>query len=432
MRRIITLALFLFIVFQASSQCTFSDPIPVIACGTGLPLANGVTINTGQTYFFDGIAGSFSNITINGGTLLLCGISTITNVNFNSGQVLINPGANVTFNGSFNASSDYNFFNYGTIVFNQQVVVQGTNTIVYNATDATITVSDNLSIINSGLLVNNGTITVENVIINSGAEICLGPSSSSEGISFTNNETNVVTVPTGTACVSYSSSFTGNNPVTASPNLRICQQTGASAPVPVVIGAAIVTANCTSCPTLLASLPLKLISFRGKLVEGQAEMEWATASEENVRVFVIERRRNGQNFEAVGEVPARNHPSTYKFTTPVGSDSYFRLKMVDLDGRFTYSATIRLRSIPDNIHVAVLANPVTRSYAELTITAGRSQKGELMLIDNLGRLVKRIVTFLVKGSNSLLFDLNGVQGGQYYLSFISDLEKSKPVPLIKH
>ncbi len=259
------------------NQCVPPVAPPVIACGTGTPLADGVSINAGQTYFFDGVGGTFSNISVNGGTLLLCGSVSITNINVNSGNVVINAGASVTFNGNFNAGTN-NFFNAGNVVFNLNVAVQGTNTFVYNATGGTLTVNGTLAVFNSGLLINNGTATANDIIINSGAAICLGPNSTAHTASITNNQTNVVTVPTGSACVSYSNSFTGNNPITATSNLKICQMTGASAPVPAVPGAALITANCTNCTSLLgAVLPLKLVSFKARHTAAHAELEWITA-----------------------------------------------------------------------------------------------------------------------------------------------------------
>lgn len=416
--------------FHVIGQCVPPVPPPVIACGTGTPLSDGVSINTGQTYFFNGVGGSFSNITVNGGTLLLCGSVSISNINVNSGNVVINAGASVTFNGNFNAGAN-NFFNAGTVVLNLNVAIQGTNTFVYNETGGTITVNGTLAVFNSGLFINNGTATANDILINSGASICLGPNSTSHTASITNNQTNVVTVPTGTACVSYSNSFTGNNPITATSSLKICQMTGASAPVPAVPGAAVITANCTNCPGLLGTLPLKLIYFKGRHTAEQAELEWTTAWEENVQSFIIERSKNGQAFEAIGEVKAQNQPSTYTFTTSINTDSYYRLKMVDIDGRSTYSSIVRIRSITAGLQLTVLSNPVTRSYADVSISVARNQQGELLLVDNMGRPIRKTPVTLINGINNLRIDLNGVSAGNYYLHFSGKLDKSSPVQLIR-
>ncbi|AXY74865.1 hypothetical protein D3H65_13100 [Paraflavitalea soli] len=422
--------LYLATTFQTMGQCVPPVPPPVIACGTGTPLADGVSINAGQTYFFNGVGGSFSNITVNGGTLLLCGSVTITNVNVNSGTVVINAGASVTFNGNFNAGTN-NFFNAGTVVFNLNVAVQGTNTFVYNASTGSITINGTLAVFNSGLFINNGTAIANDILINSGASICLGPNSTSHTASITNNQTNVVTVPTGTACVSYSNSFTGNNPITATSSLKICQMPGASAPVPAVPGAAIITANCTSCSSLLSVLPLKLLSFKGRYTTEQAYLEWTTTWEEHLRSFIIEHSENGQAFNSIGEVKAHNQPSTYTFTSPIHGDGYYRLKMVDIDGRFTLSSVVRLKATTTGLQLTILSNPVTQSYAEVSIAVAKSQLGYLVIIDNMGRPVKKTPVSLTTGTNNFRPDLNGMGAGNYFLYFEGKLDKTSPVRLVK-
>ena len=416
--------------FHAFSQCVPPVTPPVIACGTGTPLSDGVSINTGETYYFNGVGGSFTNITLNGGTLLLCGSVTITNINVNSGNVVINTGASVVFNGNFSSGTN-NFFNAGTVVFNLNVAIQGTNTFVYNAIGGSITVNGNLTVFNNGLFINNGTATSNDFIINSGASICLGPNSSSNAASISNNQTDVVTVPTGNACVSYSNSFTGNNPITATSSLKICQMTGASAPLPVAVGAAVVTANCTSCPSLLGTLPLKLVAFNGRQINEQVQLDWATAWEENVQSFIIERSKNGQTFEAIGEVKAHNRPSTYTFTTPIHADSYFRLKMVDVDGRVTLSSIIRLKPITTGLQLTVLSNLVTRSYVDVSILVAKSQMGDLLIVNNMGKLIRKVPVTLTMGTNSFRINLNSLSAGNYYLYFNGKLDKSSPIRLVK-
>ncbi len=403
-------------------------PIPILACGTGTPLTNGVTINTGQTYFFNGVGGSFSNITINGGTLLLCGTATLTNTNFTSGQVVINAGAAITFGGSFNTGPNNNFFNSGTATFNTTVNVQGSNTFVYNAAGANINVTSAFVVFNSGLFINNGAATGNDITLNGGAQVCLGPGSISQTVNITSNQTNAVTAPGGVACVSYSNSFTGNNAITATSNVHICQLAGASNPVPVVVGAAVVSNPCTSCSALL---PLKLLSFKGRQLNEQAELEWITTWEENVQSFIVERSKDGVIFENAGEVKARNQPSTYRFNIPLATGGYFRLKMVDIDGRFTYSSIVRIKAIIAGLQLTVLSNPVTKSYAAISIAVDRAQNGDLLIVDNMGRPIKKMPLNLSSGANNYRIDLNGVNAGNYYLYFNGKLDRSSTVQLVK-
>lgn len=413
--------------FHAASQCTPPVTPPVITCGTGTPLVDNAVISTGQTYSFNGTNGAFSNISINGGTLLLCGSVTITNLNFNGGTLVINPGAVVTFDGNFSAG-DNNFFNAGTVVFNFNISIQGTNTFVYNAAGASMTVNGSFTIFNAGLFINNGATVAQGIILNSGADICFGPNSTSSTTSIVNNETNAVIVPTGTACVSYSTSFTGNNAVTATPSLIICQNPGASAPAPVVTGAATLVSGCTSCSV---ALPLKLLTFQGKLRGTEVVLEWKTDWEENMKSFAVERSVDGQDFETIGAVTPHNRPSTYTFTASLKDNSYFRLKMIDEDGRFTYSPMLLMKVPAAGFHMSVLSNPVTGSYIALSVYLPGKQTGEITIIDKLGRPIRKIPVSFIKGNNTLQVDLKGIVAGQYYLYFSGSADRSAPFSFIR-
>ncbi|HET6996199.1 MAG TPA: hypothetical protein VFI06_14500 [Chitinophagaceae bacterium] len=419
------------IFFNAKSQdCT--PPVPQIAaaCGTGLPLMDGVSINAGETYSFSGTGGFFSNISVNGGILQICGSATITNLNFNSGTLQVYATGTLTLNGNLNVGSSLNFFNLGNTTFNTNVSVQGSPNFIYNGPVAVMTVNGSLTVFNSGEFINNGTANAQAVTINSGAAFCLGPGSVSNVVSLQNDAVNPVTVSSGTACIRYTTTFNGNQPITSNSSLDICQASGATAPAPAVIGAATVLPNCSSC-TGLGATPLRLLSFKGLIINGRAELEWVTAFEEQVRSFIIEQRLPGQSFEAVGEVAANNQPSTYTFNTPVTKDSYFRLKMVDLDGKTTYSYNIILRLKPPEFEMNVLFNPVHKSYAELSITVSRNQRGDLIVLDYMGRRVQKMPVLLTKGNNIVSINLAAASNGQYMVYFRGNEVESGACPFVK-
>jgi hypothetical protein len=287
-----------------------------------------------------------------------------------------------------------------------------------------------LTIFNSGIFVNDGTAIGQTILLNSGATICLGAASVSSITSLQNNATNPVSVPTGIACISYSSTFIGNAPITSSSALQICQNPGATNPDPVVVGAAIVFPNCPVCPSG-AVTPLRLLSFNGSVLDGQANLRWATAYEENVRSFVIERSIDGARFDPIGEVAANNQPSVYTFKAPIEADSYYRLKMVDIDGAFSHSPVVVLKIVTGNTQFNILSNPVYKDYAELSITVSKDQIGELHVVDYMGKIIKRKQVALTRGNNIVHLDLGGVSKGQYFINFTENGSARKVVPFVR-
>ena len=226
----------------------------------------------------------------------------------------------------------------GSVTFNTSVGLQGTTPLAYNAPGASITVNGTLAVFNTGTFYNNGIAIAQSVVLNTGAAVCLGDGSVGNVTNLQNNQTNSVSVPSGTACIHYTGSFNANNPaISAGGTLIICQDPAASPPTG-NIGSATVVTNCTSCPQ--AALPVVLISFAGTHSGTSVELQWTTALEDNLHYFAIQRSADGQTFQTVDTVAAHGQPSTYHFTTSIDVNTWFRLQMIDRDGKYTYSPIV--------------------------------------------------------------------------------------------
>ncbi|WP_192579327.1 Ig-like domain-containing protein [Dyadobacter aurulentus] len=110
-------------------------------------------------------------------------------------------------------------------------------------------------------------------------------------------------------------------------------------------------------------LPVTLISFDVKKEGTTAQMTWKTASEVNSSHFDIERSGNGREWAAIGRVSAagddvQTNSYTFTDTEPVEGINYYRLKMVDRDSTFAYSA-IRSGSFERTTETTVFPNPVS-------------------------------------------------------------------------
>ncbi len=116
--------------------------------------------------------------------------------------------------------------------------------------------------------------------------------------------------------------------------------------------------------TIPSSLPVELNAFKGVSVQQSVQLDWQTASESTLAHFEVEYSQDGQQFTAIDRVAATGNSNTlrnYGFThrTPAAGAAWYRLKQVDLDGRYTYSNTIRVavqRNVNSKVHT--FPNPV--------------------------------------------------------------------------
>jgi ELWxxDGT repeat protein len=174
----------------------------------------------------------------------------------------------------------------------------------------------------------------------------------------------------------------------------------------------------------MSILPLDLLSFNGKSENNQNILTWQTANEVALSHFDIERgplapdgRNTNMKFEKIGEVKANGGPSenvNYEFIdqAPPAPDggALYRLRMVDLDGKFKYSKIINLENKQQS-EIKIYPNP-TSDYFSIS---GNQSFEKLQIVDAAGRIVKE---FLPQNDNK--YGLKGVGAGVYLLRIIDN------------
>jgi hypothetical protein len=175
----------------------------------------------------------------------------------------------------------------------------------------------------------------------------------------------------------------------------------------------------------VSPLPLVLLDFEGRLENGNAVLTWSTASEQNTANFGIDRSFDGITFTPIGSRPAAGNSTTtlnYSFTDYhlANDTNYYRLRMIDLDGHFTYSRTVLVRGAIAASGFTVVPNPFT---SDLTIVFGQVPAGRVTvrLLDLAGRQLWLGSVIQSPGSRVHL-GLSGISlnAGLYLLEISSD------------
>lgn len=96
------------------------------------------------------------------------------------------------------------------------------------------------------------------------------------------------------------------------------------------------------------ALPLHLISFTGEVLNDNDILKWVTANEINTASFIIEESLDGSVFTNAGVIAAKinsvyNNEYNYTQKSAFNIGGFYRLKMVDKDGAYTYSPVIKLK-----------------------------------------------------------------------------------------
>ncbi|MCS3796788.1 T9SS type A sorting domain-containing protein [Niastella sp. OAS944] len=187
------------------------------------------------------------------------------------------------------------------------------------------------------------------------------------------------------------------------------------------------------------TLPVVLSAFTAKKNGSQAVLNWTTDVEEHVSHFVVEKSLNGTAFNEAGVIFTEGNNSTlrreYSFKDDLKAVTsgfvYYRMKIVDMDGKYEHSATRIIKMDADNTTakiITVYPNPVT---GELRITLAASWQDKavsIQLMNANGQNIKRISNNIA--GQTATVNVSGMAPGIYLLQ-VSDGKETAVQRFIK-
>ncbi|SDE46642.1 Por secretion system C-terminal sorting domain-containing protein [Dyadobacter soli] len=147
-------------------------------------------------------------------------------------------------------------------------------------------------------------------------------------------------------------------------------------------------ATSTSVPYSISTsgpLPVTLIAFNASQEEEAVKLKWVTTSEVNSKAFEIQRSTNATHWTVIGSVNSQSQDGSsvnrldYDFNdvSPNKGVNYYRLKMIDLDGKFGYSQ-IKSVWIDKSGHLVAYPNPVSNGKLMIDVAGKDSYDAEIL------------------------------------------------------
>lgn len=175
---------------------------------------------------------------------------------------------------------------------------------------------------------------------------------------------------------------------------------------------------CSPVTCSFTTLPLRLLDFWGTKLPLANHLIWKTTGEENVAYYEIERSATSQQFDSIGTIASLNITSShqYDFTdaAPLQGKNYYRLKMVDIDGKYTFSKIILLQR-DVNGKIFLYPNPVANTLS-LEIYLEESSDFLLSISDITGREMFQQNVTGNKGLNTWHLNTSKLPSGTYILN----------------
>lgn len=182
------------------------------------------------------------------------------------------------------------------------------------------------------------------------------------------------------------------------------------------------------CQVGCSVLPVSLLSFKGKRINADRVMLfWKTTNEIQNKGFDVERSTSGaNNFKKIAFVPALQNNNVIKnYELPDDNNfngiSYYRLKQLDIDDRFTYSEIITVKGLGNNPTLRLYPNPAAAQLSAEIFTLKKG-KARLSLLTTTQHLVMTKEIEVIAGLNIIQLPVGFLASGLYFIKVISSEE----------
>jgi hypothetical protein len=180
-------------------------------------------------------------------------------------------------------------------------------------------------------------------------------------------------------------------------------------------------------------LPIELLSFTASQETNAVRINWALGADSNPKYFEVERSNNGIEFSTIEKVIASTALQYMVTDGTKKSDGiyYYRLKMVDKDGKITYSNTQKIY-VGNNQFTIEDIYPQPIKGGDLKINLNATLNGELKFVisDVAGKSIFTTNINVKKGTNQLPLNVSSLKSGTYYLSIYHHQTKINTKPVI--
>jgi hypothetical protein len=173
----------------------------------------------------------------------------------------------------------------------------------------------------------------------------------------------------------------------------------------------VLTTNCITSPVTLLSFTANVNG------NNKAALQWNTSTEISFARFAVERSRDGRSYQEIGSRNASGDNSQYSFDDILlPGITYYRLRIIDLDGTYSYSHVIPLQSNLKDVSLLVSPNPAKDQISVWYPLAKPGAKIELFGIN--GQLMSSQP--MPAGTTQHSINLGSFKSGQYILRYSND------------
>lgn len=177
-----------------------------------------------------------------------------------------------------------------------------------------------------------------------------------------------------------------------------------------------------SCVTFSCIIPVKLIDFTAVKTASDISLNWSANAEVGFKNYQVERSIDGTNFYSIGNVPAQNLANyTFKDNALTAADLivYYRLKMIDVDGRSSISKIVSVKIDRTVKATLIYPNPST-DIVTIKLLQNLKANSILKITDAIGRVIMQ--QNISKTQHIIPLNIQTLGIGKYFVTIKNDSE----------
>lgn len=178
-------------------------------------------------------------------------------------------------------------------------------------------------------------------------------------------------------------------------------------------------------------LPVQLLSFTASAKNTSIVFNWKTVTETNTSHFEIEQSTDGNNFTIVATVAAAGNSAVEKSYSYTGSlnntTTYYRLKMIDADGKFTISSIVKIATSKNGFSLGNVYPVPAKNNVTIEWNSNHTGTTSITVTDVSGRTIRSANVQAVQGFNQFVLDVQSLNAGQYFIRLKNDMNQVQTI-----
>ncbi|MES2776709.1 MAG: BNR-repeat neuraminidase N-terminal domain-containing protein [Bacteroidota bacterium] len=175
-------------------------------------------------------------------------------------------------------------------------------------------------------------------------------------------------------------------------------------------------------------LPITLVYFNGNKSPTGNQLYWKVNCTSVSVSFEVERSSNGRNFTNIGTFGANQTrcltPFDFADSKPVAGVNYYRIKIIDVDGKISYTNVVAINNKVNGIEIIGMQPTLVQNEAVLNIAAAKAGKLQIAVTDMTGRQLETRTISVLEGENKISLSFGSLAAGVYSLSSFNESGKT--------